>query len=157
EAALLDPTNALPLAESAYTFEKMSLPDKAADQWRQILAMGDAAGVYFSAAQAKLTAAINDAAKVAAANQPAASASPEGKVLAISAPRLEDDNDGASAKRFTLHVPIRAKQGQAISVRDMKVFVHFYEKLTNTKELVRTSADVSNRWENPPIDWADGE
>jgi hypothetical protein len=76
--------------------------------------------------------------------------------MVISAPRMEEDQDPASAKKFTLHVPIRAKAGSAISVRDMKVFVLFFEKL-NGKDIVRTSANVSNRWEDPPIDWAEGE
>ncbi len=154
EAALLEPTNALPIAETAFTYEKMSLPDKAAEQWRQILAMGDSAGVWFSAAQGKFSAAVNDTARMAAAHQPGPI--PEGKMLAISQPRANDENDGSSAKRFTLHVPIRARAGQNISVRDMKVFVLFYEKI-NGKDIVRTSANVSNHWENPPIDWADGE
>ncbi len=158
EAALLEPGNPLPLAETAYTFEKMSLPDKAAEQWRQVLAMGESAGVYYSAAQAKLSAAINEMARTVAVKQPMAAASsiPDGKMLAVSTPRVEDQPNGISAKRFTLHVPIRAKAGQAISVRDMKVFVLFFEKL-NGKDIVRTTANVSNSWENPPIDWAEGE
>jgi hypothetical protein len=154
EAALLEPNNALPIAETAFTYEKMSLPDKAAEQWRQILAMGDSAGVWFSAAQGKFSAAISDTARAVAAHQPAPI--PEGKTLAISQPRNEDQNDGTSAKHFTLHVPIRARAGQNISVRDMKVFVLFYEKI-NGKDIVRTSANVSNHWENPPIDWTSGE
>lgn len=156
EAALLEPTNALPLAESAFTFEEMSLPDKAADQWRQILAMGKSAGVYYSAAQGKLSAAISDAARASMAKQPAAVTIPEGKTLAVSPPKMEEDHDPGVSKRFTLHVPIFAKAGQQLSVRDVKVFVLFYEKVGG-KDIVRTTANVSNQWENPPIDWADGQ
>ncbi len=157
EAGLLDPTNPLPFAESAYTFEKMSLGDKASEQWRHILAMGESAGVYYSAAQAKLNVAMTNAAR-AVAPPPTAAATeiPEGKSLAISQPKMDEDADPSSAKKFILHVPIRARDGQSIIVRDMKVFVLFYEKL-NGKDIVRTTANVSNRWESPPIDWTEGE
>jgi hypothetical protein len=155
EAALIEPGNPLPLAETAYTFEKMSLFDKAAEQWRQILAMGENAGVYYSAAQAKLNAAIADTTR-SVAGTPAVMQIPEGKVLAIGVPRLEEDADPASAKKFTLHVPIRAKAGEAVSVRDMTVIVYFYDKLAGT-QIVRTTADVKSRWESPPVDWTDGE
>lgn len=155
EAALIAPGNPLPLAETAYTFEKMSLPDKAAEQWRQILAMGEGAGVYYSAAQAKLNLAIGETTR-SVAGTPTVTEIPEGKFFAISPPRVEEDADPASSKKFTLHVPIRAKAGESISVRDMKIFVHFYDKLADN-QIVRTTADVHSRWESPPIDFADGE
>lgn len=156
EAGLIDPTHPLPFAESAYTYEKMSLADKAGEQWRAILAMGENAGVYYSAAQAKLNVAMANTVRSVTPQPAAASAIPDGKHLAISTPRMEEDSDPASAKKFILHVPIRAKDGPSIAVRDMKVFVLFYEKI-NGKDIVRTTANVSNRWESPPIDWTEGE
>lgn len=155
EAATLASNDPLPIAEQAYTFEKMSLSNKAAEQWRRILAMGERAGVYYSAAQGKLNAAIADTTRTAAP-APAATAIPEGKTLALGLSRVDNESTAGSAKKFTLSVPIRARAGETISVRDVKVFVLFFEKL-NGKDIVRTSANVSNRWGNPPADWADGD
>jgi hypothetical protein len=156
EAALIAPGNPLPLAETAYTFERMSLHDKAAEQWRQILAMGEGAGVYYSAAQAKLSNAIADTTR-SVAGTPTVTQIPEGKYFAISTPRMEEESDPASARKFKLHVPIRVKAGEEVSVRDMKIFVLFYDKLPGN-QIVKTIADVfPTRWESPPIDWADGE
>ena len=155
EAAVLAPGDPLPIAEQAYTFEKMSLPDKAAEQWKRILGMGERAGVYYSAAQGKLNAAIVDATRSTAPTQSTAAIA-DGKTLALGLSRMENEASVAGAKKFTLSVPIRARAGEAVSVRDVKVFVLFFEKL-NGKDIVRTSANVSNRWGNPPADWGDGD
>ncbi len=155
EAAALAPGDPLPIAEQAYTFEKMSLTDKAAEQWKRILAMGERAGVYYSAAQGKLNTAIVETTRAVAPVQSGA-AIPDGKTLALGASRMENAASAGTAKKFTLEVPIRARAGETISVRDVKVFVLFFEKL-NGKDIVRTSANVSNRWGSPPADWADGD
>lgn len=155
EAAVLAPGDPLPIAEQAYTFEKMSLPDKAAEQWKRILAMGERAGVYYSAAQGKLNAAIIETTRTVAPQNSNVTIA-EGKILALGLSRMENEATIAGARKFTLGVPIRARAGETISVRDVKVFVLFFEKL-NGKDIVRTSANVSNRWGNPPADWADGD
>ncbi len=155
EAAALSPGDPLPIAEQAYTFEKMSLGDKAAEQWKRILAMGERAGVYYSAAQGKLNSAIVETTRTVTPPQSNAAIT-EGKTLALGLSRMENDATTASAKKFTLGVPIRARAGETITVRDVKVFVLFFEKL-NGKDIVRTSANVSNRWGSPPADWADGD
>jgi hypothetical protein len=80
----------------------------------------------------------------------------KGKVLGIGAIRLEDDSDPASAKKFALTVPIHARASENVAVREMKVFVLFYER-SNGKEIAKTIANVSNRWTSAPVDWKDGE
>lgn len=152
EAAALDPANALPIAEQAFTFEKMSLPDKAAEQWRRIIGMGERAGVYYSAARSKLEHAVQSTMRT-----PAGQAEiPQGKSLAIGATEITDEADPASAKKFALAVPIRSRQGAPVSVRDLKLFVLFYDR-ANGSDIVKTIADVSNRWTSPPADWSEGD
>lgn len=155
EAAALSPGDPLPIAEQAYTFEKMSLTDKAAEQWKRIFAMGERAGVYYSAAQGKLNTAIIETTRLVTPPQTNVAIA-AGKTLAIGLSRMENEAAVAPAKKFTLDVPIRARAGEEISVRDVKVFVLFFEKL-NGKDIVRTSANVSNRWGSPPADWGDGD
>ncbi len=155
EACLLDPSNPLPIAEAAYTYEKMGINDRAAEQWRRVLALGEGGGVYYSAAKSKLEAAVMSTTRETGGGTPTAVEIPEGKILAIGRPTMQDDADPGSAKKFSLHVPVRARAGEVIKARDMKVFVLFYDKI-GSKEIVRTSATVNNRWATPPTDWADG-
>jgi len=54
EAQAIDPTNPEAIAEIAVTYERMSLMDKAGEQWRRIYEMGDAAGAFYYAADARL-------------------------------------------------------------------------------------------------------
>lgn len=152
-AEAIEPGNPLALAEQAYTFEMMGLMDKAAEQWKRILSMGERAGVYFSAAKAKLDTAVKGAVRATVGGGPAI---PQGKVMAIGSTGLTEEQDAAAAKKFTLTVPVRAGTAESISVRDMKVFVLFYERMSG-KEVARTIANVSNRWSSPPVDWKEGD
>ncbi len=154
EAAAIEPTNALAIAEQAFTFEKMSLPDKAAEQWKRIILIGDRAGLYYSVAQSKLHSAVQESMRTpSASGGPAASG---GKPLSVGDVAMEVDSDPASAKKFTLSVPVNTRTSETISVRDTKVFVLFYDR-SNGKDIVKTIANVSNRWVSSPVDWKDGE
>ena len=154
EAAVIEPANALAIAEQAFTFEKMSLPDKAAEQWKRIIIMGDRAGLYYSVAQSKLHTAVQDSMR--GPGSAGGSEVSNGKVLAIAEVKLDEDTDPASAKKFTFSVSVNARASETISVRDMKVFVLFYDR-SNGREIVKTIANVSNRWVSSPVDWKDGE
>ena len=152
EAEAIEPGNALAISEQAVTFEMMGLPDKAAEQWKRVLSMGERAGVYYSAAKAKLETAVKGAARAT----PGGPAISPGKVMAIGSTALTAEQDASAAKKFMLTVPVRAGTGEPISVRDMKVYVLFYER-ANGKEITRTIANVSNRWASAPIDWKEGD
>jgi hypothetical protein len=153
EAATIDPGNPLPIAEQAFTFEKMSLPDKAAEQWKRILVMGDRAGVYFSAAKSKLETAMQTTVRETVGG---GAELPAGKTMGLGKAGMIDDPDPAAAKKFLLNVPIRARASGSIAVQEMKIFVLFYDRL-NGKDIMRTSANVTNRWASPPADWRDGD
>ena len=152
-ASALDPGNPLAIAEQAFTFEKMSLPDKAAEQWRLIIAMGDRAGVYFSAAKSKLDTAVRATVRETTGGT---AEIPSGKLMGLGKPSVTEDPDPAFAKKLTLSVPIRSRMTETVAVREMKVFVLFYERV-NGKDIARTNANVSNRWSSPPADWLDGD
>ena len=159
EAGGLAPENPLPIAEMAYTYEKMSLPDKAAAEWRRILKMGESAGVYYSAAKSKLDVALSTARISVGGAQDVGTTEvgtfPEGKSLALGRVTAVDDK-GAKGKRFTLSIPIRAKEGAVKNPRNEVVtHVRFYDQINN-KDLVGTTANVSYRFSQPPADWQDG-
>lgn len=153
EASSLEPGNALAIAEQAFTFEKMSLPDKEAEQWKRIIKMGDRAGVYYSAAKSKLETAVKDTMRTTSGGGVEIA---QGKVMAIGSTVITEEQDASAAKKFALAVPVRARMAEAVAVREMKVFVLFYDR-ANGKDITRTIANVSNRWTSGPVDWKDGD
>jgi hypothetical protein len=154
EAGALEPANAQAIAEQAYTFEKMSLYDKAGEQWRRVLAMGENAGVLYSAARSKLDMAMAETIRtVSPTSSP--QAIDEGKIMGLDVPMRQEEPSPTSAKRFVLYVPIRLRPGSKIEVKkDMVVIVQFYDRL-NGKEVVKTVANTDNRWSRPPVNWVD--
>ena len=151
EAAGIEPGNPLPIAETAYTYEKMSLPDKAAVEWKRILQMGEKAGLYYSAAKSKLDIAMGAARAVASgtsgvpvANDLGAGAVfPEGRFRALGGVRLTDSAAAGPGKRFTLTIPIYAKDGAVSNPRkDVVTHVRFYDMIHN-KEIVPTPARIA--------------
>jgi tetratricopeptide (TPR) repeat protein len=153
EAAALEPANAQAIAEQAYTFEKMSLYDKAAEQWRRVLAMGENAGVLYSAARSKLDMAMAETIRtVSPTSSP--QAIEEGKIVGLDVPMRQDESSPTSAKKFVLFVPIRVRPGEKIKVKDVKLIVQFYDRL-NGKEIVDTAANTGHLWSRPPPNWAD--
>jgi len=152
ESAAIEPGNPLAIAEQAHTFEKMGLPDKAAEQWKRIFVMGERAGFFHATAKAKLESAMQDTMRtVGGGTVPA-----NGKVLSLAPLALAEEPDPSVAKRFTLAVPIRARAGEDVAVNEMKVFVLFYERV-NGKDIAKTIAEVGNRWTSAPVDWKDGD
>jgi len=65
----------------------------------------------------------------------------------------EEQPGEQSIKHFTLHIPIKARPGSHIAVRDMVVQVLFYD-LVNDQTVVQTSANVNTHWVDPPADWS---
>ena len=153
EAETLEPGNALAIAEQAFTFEKMSLPEKAAEQWKRVLLMGERAGIYHSMAKSKLETAVKETMGATNGGGPAIA---KGKVLAIGGTAIAEEQDSAAAKKFALTVPVRARAAEPVAVKEVKVFVLFYDR-ANGRDIMTTIANVSNRWTSQPVDWRDGE
>jgi hypothetical protein len=157
EAAATDPESPIPIAEMAATYEKMGLTEKAGEQWRQIFDMGDKAGIYFTLAEAKLQVAMNESVKsTGPAPEPAAEIPgiASGMTLGLLPVTSEDKHDELSAKRFTLHIPIKARPNSKIDAHELVIHVLFFDIL-NDQNVERTSAKVSSRWLTAPVDWVD--
>ncbi len=158
EATALEPQNPEAMAEMAVTFERMSLMDRAAEQWKRIFEMGEGAGSFYIAAESRMK--MSQAQAIAAAQlaQP-----PEAKEPPLSKLRpdailgigdiVKQEKPESGGTRFALRVPVKAKKGESISVADVDIHVLFYD-LVDGKTPVQTSADVSYRFASAPIDWA---
>ncbi len=165
EAGTMDPRNPIPVAELAATYEKMGSADRAGEHWRKIYDLGDAAGVYYSLAEAKLKAiqALTMRTAVAPVDAPApvdTSAPVEGiapgATLGLLPVRVDEEKDDASAKRFTLHIPVKARPQTKMEVRDLVLHVLFYD-IVDGQNVVQTSANVNSRWMTPPADWTESD
>ena len=163
EAATMDPKSPEPLYELAVTFEKMTLPDKAAEQWRRIYEMGEAAGAFYTSAEARLHQAKQTTMKDVVPGADPAAAEEEGiapgKILGLLPVVVQSEDDRTSAKKLALSIPIKARHAasggpQSLSVRDLTIQVLFYDTV-DSKSLVQTTANVSSRWTSAPADWSD--
>jgi hypothetical protein len=68
----------------------------------------------------------------------------------------EQRDDDTSAKRFILHVPIKARPKTHIDLGDLVIVVLFYD-LVDGKDVAATSADVKSHWATRPPDWTDSD
>jgi hypothetical protein len=165
EASATDSRNPVAIAEIAVTYDKMSLPDRAAEQWKRIYDMGGAAGIYFSLAESKLKesqarAILNTLPQPGAVAQPDLSAAVDGiapgALIGLGKISMEEQIDSDSAKKFTLRIPVKARPRSKIEVRDLAIHVLFYDKVDG-RNVVPTSANVVYKWATSPTDWADSD
>jgi tetratricopeptide (TPR) repeat protein len=157
EASALDPKNPEAIAEIARTYEKMGLPDKAAEHWKRILDMGESAGVYYTAAEAKMReavmatrASVQNSEPNGSAGIPVASAT-----FGIGPIEQEEMDDPRALRHFKLRIPIKIRERTKVSVNDLRVEVLFYDRVDDKPQ--RTSANVEHHWVTAPTDWRDDD
>lgn len=167
EAQVILPNHALIISEMALTYERMQLTDKAIEQWRRIYEFGEKAGIYYTAAEAKLRA--FQLPDTEPHYQPALGL--DGRPLDSSTPLLSlgevatthDTHNSETLRRLRLRVPILAQPGSHIDVQDVVIQVFFYDRISDGS-LVETNADVQSAWANrvteegdAMIDWTTPE
>ena len=157
EAMALTPDNPAIISEMAITYEKMGMKEKALEQWRHIEDMGEAAGIYYSAADAKLK-------NVEAQPRPNPDgSSPKdqegfqpGSVLALVDITKVDSADEPD-KKFTLKIPLKRRSDAKIdSPNDVVIHVFFYDMLEDGS-IVQTDANMTYRWTTLPVNWNDSD
>jgi len=169
QAQAILPNHAPVISEMALTYEKMGLTDKAVQQWRRIYEMGEKAGIYYAAAEAKLRALqLPDSTPEETPAPPAAgalapdAAAESGPPLSLGNVGTTDDTGNTQpARRLKLRVPILARAGSPIQPRDVVIQVFFYEQLKDGS-VVETNAAVTSSWarrmspegEVQPVDWS---
>ena len=158
EAAAMDARSPEAIFEIAVTYEKMQLLDRAAEQWRRIFDMGESAGPYYTAAEARLNQVKAAAMRQAVDELPTTSEPVEGiaagKVLGLLEVTNEDRTDRSVEKRLALRIPIKARPREKIDVREVAIQVLFYD-VVDKQNLVETTANVNSRWTTAPADWSD--
>ena len=161
------------VSEMAITYEKMGLNDKAIEQWRRIYEMGERAGIYYAAAEAKLRALQlpDPAPEEKAARQLAAgSLLPDAGDLQLplslgKVGTTDDTGNTQPARRLKLNVPILARSGSRIDPRDVTVQVFFYEQLRDGSIVETDGRNVTTSWgrrmsesgDVQPVDWSSAD
>jgi hypothetical protein len=154
EAMAMAPNDPRIISEMAMIYEKMGLPDKALDQWKQVYDMGEGAGIYYTAAESKLK-----GGGAAAGEEPGrreAYGIQSGSVLGLLDITAEARPDAQGGEAVTLKVPVKARPDNPVEVRDVIIQVYFYD-LIDGRNIVQTNANVSSQWTTLPADWADNE
>ncbi len=162
EAYAADPQSPEAISEIAVTLEKMGLPDKAAENWKRVYDMGETAGVYFSAAEAKMKEAMLSTRVTMRPPGTAADTSVQSgggtaptATFGIGAVESEDLRDVKSLRHLVVRVPIQLRLKTKISVKDLFIQVIFYDVVDDKP--IRTNANVVNRWSTAPVDWREDE
>lgn len=141
------------LAEIAVQLEKCSAPARAVKLWERIHQFGLSAGVYYSAADAKLSLLYARAAESGTAE----SVLGLGKTGPIRFGKLaskELPHSTGARRLFALSVPLQKTSEQEIKVKDVSIQVLFYDQI-NGHTLERTNATRNWKWSSPPVDWVD--
>ncbi len=143
------------LAEVAVQYEKCSAPARALKLWERIHQFGISAGVYYSAADAKLS-----LLQAHSSDNPRSETSGSGGLgkngpLRLSKLSVREHTGSHPAHRnFTLEVPVQKLPGPKVEVRDVSIQVQFYDQI-NGRVLERTNAAIRWKWATAPVDWVD--
>lgn len=175
EALAISPRNPQIISEMAIAYEKMGLTDKAAEQWRRIYGLGEQAGIYYAAAEAKLLAFELPTAPTIPISEPTfegALQGEEGAPAPIERPTLllgavgttEDTGNSQPLRQFKLRVPIHCVPGGKVSPDEVVIQVFFYDQFKDGS-LAQTNAEVSSSWatrldeagEESEINWSSAE
>lgn len=159
--ALLDAEATVPelptaLSELAIQYEKIGLPQRAIKLWEKIQKMGPSAGVFFEAANTKLSLLsehTEDSIRPSVTsptvpNLPKPGLLKFGTFSATNAP--ENSNE---RRLFSLRVPVTRSENATVNASQVFLQVQFYDQL-NGGPIERTNAKVSWEWSKNPVDWS---
>jgi hypothetical protein len=154
EAEVQVPNQPPALAEIAVQLEKCSAPARAIKLWERIHQFGTSAGVYYSAADAKLNLlyARTESGSQSAETLPVAA---KNNLLSFGKFSVKEQPHSMTQRRsFTLSVPVQKNAAQDIKVKDVSIQVQFYDQI-NGRTLERTNATIRWKWASAPVDWQD--
>jgi len=150
EAATLQPRNPDVLARLASLHEKLGQTELAQGTWKSILDLGPDAGRFLEVAEIRLRLLRPEAeASGGSALRDQVGLQP-GSTLGVVDLTLKEAADKATKD---LRLAVKARPGEAIDGRDVRINVTFYEMLDG--EPVPTTSRVQSMWFTTPVDWKD--
>ena len=149
EAIGMQPGNAELLARVATLHERLGQTELARAGWQKVAALGPNAGKMFDIAEVRLNLLQNPAAGGGMELRDQIGLQP-GSSLGIVDLKVKDDGT-SSAPVKDLRLAVKARPGEPIDARDVRINVTFYETLDG--EIVPTMSRVQSMWFTTPVDW----
>lgn len=153
EAVTLQPSNPEVLARLARLQGRLGQNELAAATWKAVVELGPAAGSFFNEAEVRLRLLEQGGGAVAGGPELRDQVGLQpGSTLGVIDLQLKDDNASGSAVK-DLRLAIKARPGEPVDGRDVRINVTFYETVNG--EVVPTMSRVQSMWFTTPVDWKD--
>lgn len=151
EAVSLQPRNPEILSRLASLQERLGQAELAQDTWKSILDLGPDAGRFLDVAEIRLRLLRQDHASSAGALELRDQVGLQpGSTLGVVDLKLTDSNDSGNPIK-DLRLAVKARPGESVDGRDVRINVTFYEMLDG--EIVPTTSRVQSMWFTSPVDW----
>lgn len=151
EAVTLQPRNPEILSRLASLQERLGQSELAQDSWKQVLDLGPDAGRFLDVAEIRLRllrqSNVTSASSLELRDQVGLQ---PGSTLGVVDLRLNDNNAEDAAVK-NLRLAVKARPGEPVDGRDVRINVTFYEMFDG--EIVPTTSRVQSMWFTPPVDW----
>jgi hypothetical protein len=157
EAQMLQPRNAEVLSRLAALHERLGQTELAEAAWQDLISLGPDAGRFLEVAEIRLRLLKPEAAPAETAAADALELRDQvglqpGSLLGVVDLKLNDSNEGG-AETKDLRLAVKARPGETVDGRDVRINVTFYEMLNG--EIVPTMSRVQSMWFTTPVDWKD--
>jgi hypothetical protein len=149
EAVDGQPRNAELIARVATLHERLGQTELAQATWQKVVALGPDAGKLFDIAEVRLKLLQGPAADDGMELRDQIGLQP-GSALGVVDLKVKDGGT-ASTPVKDLRLAVKARPGDPIDARDVRINVTFYETLDG--EIVPTMSRVQSMWFTTPVDW----
>lgn len=150
EALTLQPRNAEVLSKLAILHERLGQTELAETAWKNLIELGPEAGQFLQVAEIRLRLLQPDgggAASLALRDQ--VGLQPGSSLGVVDLTVKDSDESGVATK--DLRIAVKARPGDPIDSRDVRIDVTFYEMIDG--EIVPTLSRVQSLWFTTPVDW----
>ncbi|MFM8231643.1 MAG: tetratricopeptide repeat protein [Chthoniobacterales bacterium] len=149
EALAVQPRNAELIARVATLHERLDQTELAQATWQKVVALGADAGKLFDIAEVRLKLLQAPAADEGMELRDQTGLQP-GSALGVVDLKVKDGGTQSTPVK-DLRLAVKARPGEPIDARDVRINVTFYETLDG--EIVPTMSRVQSMWFTTPVDW----
>lgn len=150
EALAMRPADPGLLARIAALHERLGQSDSAVAVWQKLVALGPAAGNLFHVADVRLKLLQNPGPAASGLEIRDQTGLQPGSSLGVVDLKIADGGDAVNPVK-DLRLAVKARPGETIDARDVRINVTFYETLNG--EIVPTMSRVQSVWFTTPVDW----
>ena len=150
QALAMQPADAALLSRIAALQERLGQPDQAAAAWQKLVALGPAAGNLAEVAEVRMNLLRDPAPSGEGFEVRDQTGLQPGSSLGVVDLKISDGGDAANPVK-DLRLAVKARPGEPVDARDVRINVTFYE--TFNGEIVATLSRVQSIWFTTPVDW----